>query len=199
MVSISDPGAQEFFDSLNERHREARTELEAGLRSDRYKELLETLVAAANEPRLTAEAYGPSSEVLPPLVGRTWKKLKKKGRALTPGSSDHDFHQVRIGSKRARYAAEAVAPALGEVEEGASRFASKAAEVQEVLGAHQDAVVGQQLFEDFAEEHPENGPLNLTMGRLIEREEHEGRATKDRFFDVWKELDRKKNRRWFRN
>ena len=195
-ISQDQTGVGELFGMLGARHQAARAELEKGLRSDRYKELLDRLVAAASAPDLKDEAYEPSADALPPLVKTAWKKLAKKARSLEAEGSDEAFHTVRIRAKRARYAAEAVAPSLGPAEEDAARFADRAADVQDVLGAHQDAVVGQDVFRSFAEQHPDDGPINLTMGRLIEREAHEARETRDRFFKVWNKLDRKKNRKW---
>jgi CHAD domain-containing protein len=195
-VPESQTGVGELFGSLASRHKSARTELDKGLRSDRYRALLDHLVTAASAPLLRDRAYEPSAEVLPPLVAASWKKLAKGGRALSPDETDEAFHKVRIRAKRARYATEAVAPAIGHAREDAERFAAKTAAVQDVLGAHQDAIVGQEMFQDFAALHPDDGPINLAMGRLIEREAQEARETKDRFFKVWKKLDRKKHRRW---
>jgi inorganic triphosphatase YgiF len=189
-------GVEELFASLASRHQSARTDLDRGLRSDRYKGLLDELVKAAAGPLLREQAYEPCAEVLPPLVTTSWKKMAKGGRSLSPDGSDEAFHKVRIRAKRTRYAAEAVAPSVGAAREDAERFAAKVAAVQDVLGAHQDAIVGQEMFQDFAAQHQDDGPINLTMGRLIEREAREARETKDRFFKVWKKLDRKKNRKW---
>jgi inorganic triphosphatase YgiF len=195
-IPSSETGVGELFATLAARHQRARLELERGLRSDRYKALLEMLVSAASAPGFKEAAFEPAAEALPPLVARSWKKLAKEGRGLRPDSPDGAFHAVRIRSKRARYAAEAVAPSLGDGEDSAARFAEKAADIQDVLGVHQDAVVGQQVFLEFARRHPNDGPINLAMGRLIEREAQEARETRDRFFKAWKKLDRKKNRRW---
>jgi len=191
-------GARELFASLAGRHGSARADLDRGLRSNRYKALLDELVAAASAPSLRDEAYEPSAERLPALVAKSWKKLAALGRSLTPEDSDEAFHKVRIRAKRTRYAAEAVAPAVGAAGKEAERFAAKAERVQDVLGAHQDAVVGQEVFQDFAARHPDDGQINLTMGRLIEREAQEARMTRDRFFKAWNKLDRKKNRKWLK-
>ena len=72
------------------------------------------------------------------LVATPWKKLRDAVQDLDDDPPDEDLHAVRIRAKRARYAAEAVAPAIGKA---AKRFASAVADVQEVLGNHQDAVV----------------------------------------------------------
>ena len=52
---------------------------------------------------------------------------------------------MRIRAKRCRYAAEAVAPAVGKRPE---RFAKAVAELQDVLGEHQDAVVAGQWLRE---------------------------------------------------
>ncbi|WP_188306258.1 CHAD domain-containing protein, partial [Streptomyces sp. CBMA123] len=51
---------------------------------------------------------------------------------------DGALHEARKAAKRARYAGETAAPAVGAA---AERFAERMKAVQEVLGEHQDAVV----------------------------------------------------------
>ena len=102
-------------------------------------------------------------------------------------------------TKRARYAAEAVAPALGS-EHGrqAGRFAGRAADLQDVLGELQDSVVAAQTIQDFALEQPHEGPLNLAAGRMLERESRRRNAARGAFGPVWRRLRRKKLRSWLR-
>lgn len=132
---------------LVDRRQEQRAELLDAMRSERYAELLERLVAAANAPALRPEADGPATDVLPALVQKPWKKLRRDVRALDDVPPDEDLHQVRIRAKRTRYAAEAVTPALGP---DARRFAKAVAKLQEVLGDHQDAVVAATWLRDAA-------------------------------------------------
>ena len=102
-----------LFEQLEMARAEARGRLLAALRTARYVELLDRLVEAAERPLLTPAAEAPARKALPPLVRRSWKKLRKRGRALEPESPDEDYHRVRVLTKKARYGAEAVAPALG--------------------------------------------------------------------------------------
>ena len=69
--------------------------------------------------------------------------VKKLGDPPT----DEDLHSVRIGAKRCRYAAEAVAPTIGK---RARTFARAAADLQQVLGDHHDAVVAEGWLRDWA-------------------------------------------------
>jgi CHAD domain-containing protein len=72
------------------------------------------------------------------LIDRPWRHLQRTAGALSPTSLDVELHQVRIRAKRVRYAAEALVPVFGKP---ARRFAGRAAELQTVLGEHQDAVM----------------------------------------------------------
>jgi CHAD domain-containing protein len=188
---------EQLFETLEERRGEARTALRAALGTARYIELLDRLVEAAAGPDLTPAASRPCSEALPPLVRRSWKKLRRKGRALDPASSDEDFHRVRVLAKRARYGAEAVAPALGRKKGKAARaFADRASDVQDVLGELQDAVVARETILEIARRRVDAGPLNLAAGRLVERELRQSEAQRARFPSAWKRLDRKKRTSW---
>ena len=186
-----------LFQALDERQREARAALRAALGTARYIELLDRLVEGASSPDLTAAAARPCGEALPPLVRRSWRKLRRGGRALGPGSSDAAFHRVRVLAKRARYGAEAVAPALGGKPGKAARaFAARAEGVQEVLGELQDTVVSRETILEIARRRAEAGPLNLAAGRLVERELRRSEAQRALFPPAWKRLDRKKRTSW---
>jgi CHAD domain-containing protein len=190
-------GIDPLFESLNERHAVARQKLLEVLRSERYLRLLETLISAARSPTLSARAWEQSHTVFPPLAERAWRKLAKEARALGPTDPDHRFHAVRILAKRSRYAAEAVAPALGtqRAKEGA-RFAKRVARLQDVLGVLQDATVAREAIQEIVARHPADAPFALAAGRLIERQELAARAVRKRFAKAWRRLDRKKLPAW---
>ena len=187
-----------LFQHLEHEHGRARRAMVRDLRSERYLRLLDDLVAAIREPRVTELAGKSAAEVLPGLVDTAWTKLVKARRKLAKDATDERFHRVRIRAKRARYAAEAIAPALGAAESDALRFAKKCARVQDALGAGQDGVVAAATISSVARRHPADGELNLTLGRLLEREEDRRSEARDAFEDVWDALDRKKNVKWLR-
>jgi CHAD domain-containing protein len=188
-----------LFASLTDRHTRASEALREALHGERYRYLVESLAEAARRPALRDDAWAPCRSALPPLVADAWSRLKKRGRALTPTDPDEDYHEVRIRAKRARYTAEAVAPALGpDLGRDAERFARLATQVQDVLGEHQDAIVACQEINRLVAERPHDGPFNLAAGRLLERQEHAAGAARAQFFEVWEKLDRKKNVRWLK-
>jgi CHAD domain-containing protein len=188
-----------LFDELERRRDEARAALLEDLRSARYGKLLDRLVEAACDPRLSDHARRPSREVLPALAARSWRKLNKAARVLGDDSSDEELHRVRVLTKRARYAAEAVAPALGsKTGRETARFAKRAADVQDVLGELQDSVVAAKTIQDFALEKPDDGPLNMATGRMLERESRRRDAARAAFGPAWRRLGRKKLRSWLR-
>lgn len=109
--------------------------------------LLDALVALAADPPLRPEADGPAASVLPPLVAKSWRKLKRHVRRLDDPPADEALHQTRILAKRVRYAAEAVRPAAPKQ---AAYFARHAAAIQTVLGDQHDYVVAGQWLEAHA-------------------------------------------------
>src|SRR5260370_35745059 len=90
-----------------------RKKLYADLDSTRYIDVLEQLGAAAHAPRGTLEADQPASAMLPPLATGPWRRLRSAVRQLPEQPTDPELHRIRILAKRARYAAEAVAPGVG--------------------------------------------------------------------------------------
>jgi CHAD domain-containing protein len=191
------PHLDPLLQELERRRDGARAALLADLGSRRYLDLVDRLVDAAHAPRLSERAQAPSGKALPPLVAGAWRKLAKPGRALNAGSPDEEFHAVRVRAKRVRYAAEAVAPALGRSRERrAQRLARRAAGVQDVLGELQDSVVAAETIGEFAREHSHDGPLNLAAGRMLERESRARAAARAEFPRAWRQLDRKKLRAW---
>ena len=67
-----------------------------------------------------------------------WNSLTRK----ILNSKDHQFHQIRIKSKKVRYLAEASIPILGERIEKQARFANQ---IQTLLGELQDSTMMTQL------------------------------------------------------
>lgn len=175
------------------REEAALAALEEVLNSPRYVALLDLLVEAARSPRLTDLATQPSAYVLPSLVGGAWRKLAKRATKLHLDDPDEPWHETRIRAKRARYAAEATAPALGK---DATRLAKACARVQDVLGEHQDAATAADVWIGVAAAHPGDATLALTCGRLAERERTAVHRARAAFGPVWSKASRPKVTRW---
>jgi CHAD domain-containing protein len=121
----------------------AHADLLAGITGERYLAVVQAMVDAARAPRLLPDSHQPAQQLAPKLLAGPWRRLRRQVGALDTPPPDQQLHQVRIRAKRARYAAEAVAPLLGRK---AVSFARAAAGLQEVLGEHQDAVVAGALL-----------------------------------------------------
>ena len=192
-----EPRLEGLFQELEARRDVARERLLGALRGQRYVTLLDRLVEAAAAPPLTAAADRPSREALPKLARKPSKKLTRLGRALDDTSPDERFHDVRKRAKQARYAAEAVAPALGRQRgRQAKEFAKRAADVQDVLGALQDGVVAEETIERFAQDDSLPGDVQFAAGRLLERQHVARTDARADFPAAWRKLDRRKRRRW---
>src|SRR6202008_1617133 len=77
------------------------------LQSDRYLHLLLALEDAAQKPHVTDAVVS-----LEAMARAAFKTLRRAARRLGDEPSDEALHDLRIKTKRARYAAELVAPAV---------------------------------------------------------------------------------------
>jgi CHAD domain-containing protein len=134
----------------------------------------------------------PDDIELEKFARRPWKKLRRAVTELDDDPPDAALHQIRIRAKRARYAAEAVAPAVGR---DAQRFAKRIADVQDLLGEHQDAVVAEEWLR--AQLGPGvNGAMLFVAGELAAIERAASKASRARWPKVWRRARRRKYRDW---
>ncbi|HEX7263043.1 MAG TPA: CYTH and CHAD domain-containing protein [Candidatus Dormibacteraeota bacterium] len=166
-----------------------RKKLYTELDSDRYVELLERLVAAAHAPLGTLDADQPASTMLPPLATSPWRRLRSAVRQLPEQATDPELHRIRILAKRARYAAEAVAPVIGA---DATAFARAAAKLQTILGEHQDSVTAQAWLRGARV----TGRRAFVAGELIALEHVAAQKARKDWPKVWDALDRRRLRKW---
>ncbi len=184
--------ARKIVQRLLQRWDGARADLRAALGSTQYAELLDRLVEAAREPALApSAAHDRAAHVLPPLVDKPWEKLRSGVDELPDDPSDEELHHIRIKAKRCRYAAEAVAPA---VDKRARAFAKAIADLQDVLGEHQDAVVAEQWLREVA--GSSIGREVFVAGQLATLERVEIERTRAEWGEVWKAASKKKLRQW---
>jgi CHAD domain-containing protein len=185
-------GATHVLTALEQERNVAFDELREAIHSDRYLKLLDLLVAAAREPALVGDADLPAKEVLPELVRRPWKKLAKAVKAIGDPPADSELHAVRIRTKRCRYAAEAVAPVLGK---RARAFASAAAELQEVLGDLNDAVVAESWLRDWTTSARSREAV-FAAGELAGLERAAGDVARAGWRKAWKQLASREPQTW---
>lgn len=186
-----------LFEDLRQRHDVATDHLRIALTSERFKILVDRLLEAVGAPLVTDEAASPAAELGPVLVAEDWKKLRKAVLDLSPESADEVWHRARIKAKRTRYAAEAVVPALPPKEaQSALRFASRVADVQDILGGMQDAAVARDVVAEVVSRLDGDGAFHLAAGRLLERESLMVARSRASFSPTWSKLDRRKNLTW---
>ena len=188
MVGLELASAKVLIDGLEADRLEARRRLLEGLGSRRYEELVVRLVRAALEPVTRTSAVDRPVVDLGSLMNRPWANLSQSAAALGYGSSDTALHATRIDAKRVRYGAEAISSVFGK---RASRFASDAEALQEVLGEHQDAVVAMAWLADRGIEAGDQA-VAFTAGRLAELEAGSRDRARKRWPKAWKRLERSK-------
>jgi CHAD domain-containing protein len=173
------------------REASTRAELLDALDSERYGALRAELAALLDRPPLTPEAAEPAGKVLPKAVGHACRRVKHRmhGARLAPAGHERDtaLHETRKAAKRARYAAEAVEPALG-TEDGrtARRLAKRLKQLQSALGAHQDAVIARATARDIGVHAHLAGDNAFSFGLLHERAHHQATAAEHQGSRAWR-------------
>jgi CHAD domain-containing protein len=148
----------------------ARTALLAGLDSARYTTLLNDLDA------LVAATAAPGRIKRRDLLRQAHKSLRRAEDRLDNAADDEERHESRKAFKRARYAAELAEPLAGP---RATRLADALTALQDVLGAHQDAIVTGELLKHIAIAAHAAGENAFTFGLLHARADEHGRRALD--------------------
>jgi CHAD domain-containing protein len=165
--------------------------LRQALSGDRYLEIVGRLAGGPPESSLRPEAHRRATHELPRLVARPWRKLRQAVKGLPDEPTSEDLHEVRILTKRVRYASEAAAPVVGKP---AKRLAKAAAGLQGVLGDHQDAIVAEDWLRRAATDA--TGVQVLAIGELVAVQRAEAAACRRAWPEAWSKVDRKKRRSW---
>jgi CHAD domain-containing protein len=156
----AEQGGSDLVHLISERSQPARARLAEALDSPRYLALLDRLEATRESLPVT-----PARESLRQIVRRATRRTLRRLRRLSRSSSDDGLHDLRIASKRARYAAELAASGEGR---RARRIAKRAAALQTILGEHQDAVVAEERLQSLASDA--TPAAAFVAGRLLERQ-----------------------------
>jgi CHAD domain-containing protein len=149
---------------------------------------------AAKAARATAKAGGGAAK-----AGR---RAVDSGRVITGRavSADRDrnaqLHEARKAYKRARYAAEAVTPLAGKP---ARRLSKQLKALQDVLGAHQDAITTGELLREYGMRAYLEGENTFTYGLLHARQHDAAQRQLDRLGDARRRAGKAAVRRWLEN
>jgi len=173
----------------------ARTELLAVLDSERYFSLLDDLDRLLADPPFTPEASRPGADVLPAAARRARRQAGRRMRRAwhaPPGQARNEaLHEARKAARRARYAAEAMTPAIGVK---AARFAGRMRMAQSVLGEHQDSVIARAVLRDLGIGAYLAGENAFSYGLLYGGGACDGERLQARARAVWRKSSRRS--RW---
>jgi CHAD domain-containing protein len=187
LAEVDRDAGKRLLDALRSHRDDARVALLAGMRSDRYLTLLDELVAATHASVLTPDHdHVDLAADIERLVRKPWRELRDAVDALDEEPPDAALHAVRKLAKRARYAAEATQPALGQ---SARDFARRAAALQDVLGEHQDAVVAEHWLRDHAVSRDDGAVEHaFVAGQLVTIERQAADRAREQWQPAWNRL-----------
>lgn len=152
-ADLSADQVQPVLSELGEQRYEAEQEVADTLGTDRYAELIATLLIWRNWPPLTEAADQPA-ELITDRVRRARRRERKRMRqAVESGGDDERLHRARKAAKRHRYALE-IGALAGAVSGGRSKKqrkkdkkrAKRSRKLQKLLGRHQDSVVAARFL-----------------------------------------------------
>jgi CHAD domain-containing protein len=148
----------------------ARRRMLFALNSRRYEGMVTRMAAALRRgpPNRPIEGRQPVVEIAPLVIGKRYRRLRKMGDLIAPGSPPEAYHLLRIDGKKLRYACEFFGPIYGERITG---FARRVTALQDVLGLHQDAEVAVTMLHEMALKSGRRlgPPTLLVMGAISER------------------------------
>lgn len=172
----------------------AQARLRLALDSQRYRRLLDALVAVAEHPPTSADAERSAVDVLPRLVRKPWSRLRAEVDRLGDEPSDEQLHEVRKRAKQVRYVTEAIAGAVP----GATRSAKGVKKVQSLLGDHQDTVEAEAWLRQVAVPPELDGAAGFVLGALVADERARRRAHRADWPAVWDKASDPDRWRWVR-
>jgi len=165
----------------------AQGELLEALESERYAQLLALLGEVVDAPPVAG-----SDISLDRLTRREFRNLQRQVASLGPAAPNDALHRARIQAKRLRYATELSSNLLGKKGEG---VVSAAKTFQDVVGAHQDAVVAEEYIRN-AVRRIRGVSAGVAGGRLIERERVRRAEARAGLPEAWKNLEQRAKKIW---
>jgi CHAD domain-containing protein len=175
-------GGGKIVAQLETEREAAQKELLATLDTPRYAELL-----AAFEQLVSAPPVATSEVSLERVAAKEFRRLERQVKALGVDPSNDDLHQARIQAKRLRYATELSAQLLGK---DGRKVVDAAKTFQDVVGAHQDAVVAEARIRAAVRKARGVGSA-LAAGRLIELEHVRRLEARADLPQAWRRLRRR--------
>lgn len=155
---------------LTAQESDAHAALLDAIDTERYRALIAEAGDIADAPPLHPDAGVDEVRALTRKAERTAVKQLRSG---VKQDDDKELHRARKAIKRARYATELARPLFGP--RATNRTLAQYQRAQDVLGAHQDAVVAAERLRRLASTARSDG---FTYGVLYEREQQARRAAR---------------------
>ena len=172
-------GAGDVREALQARRARAQADLLADISEPWYISTLNRVEVAVADPRFAG------SGSLRRGVRREHRRARKIVRRLPEHPTDDQLHALRRAVRNGRYAAELAA--AGGVKK-ARRYAKRAKALQDVLGAHQDAVVAAATLAEIDRELSRPA-AHRACTALVEIQSQRRAAMRDRVAPGWKRLE----------
>jgi triphosphatase len=166
--------------------------LDAKAARDWLDTLPDQLARAASQPASGSARRATALRVVPNLIGKRYRKLRKCVRRLTPESSLREYHKVRIRTKKLRYALEIVAPTYAKT---ADEMVAALHQLQSQLGTQHDAGAVAGYLTQLATRPPAGfTPQTLfMMGRMAEVNAREATGLSGMIEKPWRKV---RGKRW---
>jgi CHAD domain-containing protein len=177
----------EFTDHLEAQRNNVREVLLNELKGARYLDLIRRL-QQAKEDLIGIE----STITVHELAKDAFRTLRRAVQRLEPSPKDAGLHEIRIKTKRARYAAELAEPIVGKT---ATRFIKKACAVQDLLGRHQDAIQAEAFIRAFLKQS-KSMRAAFVAGRMVERQRDERKKIREEIPALLKGLMKRGEKAW---
>lgn len=187
------PALPDLMKNAARRRSAARRRVREALASADYSVQMLLLTQKLHEPKWEAERSIEQREIaaLPPrefagsILGRAHAKVIKQGAHMDQASIT-DFHKLRIRIKKLRYSSELLSPLFGH--KNARKFLSKLMNMQQVLGALNDATNAASLA-DRLKPASDNLELMKIVAYLKGYADAKSRISLSRFNGAWKKFE----------
>ena len=184
---------------LEEQRRVARRRLIRALDSKRFARLVDRLTATLVRGPLRSDPSHrlPTRAVAPQLIERCFTRVVRHARRVKKSSPPEQFHRLRIRFKILRYALEFHREIYGKATDDVIRAI---ADLQQILGAHQDADVATSWLERTVRSQGRRlSPETLFVaGKVAERYARRAQRLRRRFPPAYAQLRRRNWKRLLR-
>ena len=192
-----DPGLAKVRREIERRRAAAHRDLSKVLSSDAHRRELDGWRTWLADPGVVGPSSPPLGRVVAKRIEKAQEKVLTDGRAITPETPGERLHDLRKDTKRLRYLLECFGSIFPNDDRKA--FVSQLKDLQDNLGAHQDAEVHLAQLRDLAHDLHERAVVDtdalLAMGRLSDQLERRRTEERAAFAKRFARYDRKSNRR----